>query len=85
MLNLQNLVITHHAREALEARPAPDLAETLTRPVVIEPHEGKRRFVGRLGLVAVVAGTDERPILVTILLRRRGAWTDEDAQRRAKE
>ena len=81
MLKVENLRITRHAVRAMAERgvEVEDLVGALRAPVVVEPHEGKRRFVGENGLVAVIAGPDERPVLVTVLLRRRDQWDDDDA------
>ena len=81
MLKVENLRITRHAVRAMAERgvEVEDLVGALRSPVVIEPHEGKRRFVGANGLVAVIAGPDEWPVLVTVLLRRREQWDDDDA------
>ena len=83
MLNLQNLRITRHAVRAMGERGVEieEVAEILKRPSIVEPHDGKRRFVGN-GLALVIAGPDEAPVLVTVLLRERRQWTDEDARRR---
>jgi len=83
MLNLSNLRITRHAVGVMGERgvEVEEIVEILRRPDVVEPHDGKRRFVGH-GLALVIAGDDERPVLVTVLLRRRDQWTNADARKR---
>lgn len=84
MLNLQHLTVAAHAFKAAAARGVEieEIVEILRRPEIVEPQDdGRRRFVGK-GLALVVAGTDDRPVLVTVLLRRRDQWTDEDARKR---
>lgn len=85
MLNLDNLVVTNHAAAKLREREVDTacLMRTLRYPRVVEPsRQGQRRFVGDRGLVAVVAGTEEEPVLVTILLREQTQWTSEQAAAR---
>lgn len=83
MLNLTNLVVTRHAIRVMAERGVEieEVVEILRFPSVVEPHDGKRRFVGN-GLALVIAGDDEEPVLVTVLLRERRQWTNEDARRR---
>lgn len=83
MLNLANLKISAHGWAAMEKRDVSpeEVVAILRRPEVVETHEGKRRFVGE-GLALVVAGTDDRPVLVTVLLRERRQWTSADARNR---
>ena len=84
MLNFHNLRISRHAVTQMAERlvEIEDLADVLQHPAIVEPHDGKRRFVGRSGLVAVVAGDDENPVVVTVLLRGADPWDDDEARRR---
>lgn len=88
MLNLDGLVITNHAATKLRERKVDTahLMRTLRFPRVVEPsRQGQRRFVGDHGLVAVVSGTEEEPVLVTVLLREQNRWTSEQAAARFAE
>lgn len=84
-LDLENLRVTSHAAAKLRERAVPTAAlmRTLRHPCVVEPsRRGQRRFVGDHGLVAVVAGGDAEPVLVTVLLRESTRWTSEQAATR---
>ena len=83
MLNFRRLKFTQHAVRAMGERgvEVEEIAEILRRPEIVEPHAGKRRFIGH-GLAIVVAGPDSNPVVVTVLLRRGGQWTNEDARKR---
>jgi hypothetical protein len=72
--------ISRHALRAMTDRgvEVEDLVEALLRPEVVEPHEGRLRFV-RDGVAFVVA---PGPVLVTVLLRERRQWTNSDARSR---
>lgn len=85
MLDLEQLIITTHAACKLRERQVDTalLMRTLRYPNVVEPsRKGHRRFVGERGLVAVIAGPDEEPVLVTVLLRDQQQWTSEQAAAR---
>lgn len=76
--------LTRHAREVMAARGVTfdEIAEVLARPEIVEPHQGKRRFV-RDGVVVVVAeGHRGEKVVVTVLFRRSEQWTSEDMRRR---
>lgn len=79
--DVDSLRFTKHARAKMIERGVTyeEIVEVLTRPHVTEPHEGAVRYV-RGDLVAVVAA--DAPVLITVLLRRQGRWTSEDARRR---
>lgn len=83
MIDVRRLVYTRHAQAAMAARGVtPDDVElAITDPHVTEPNGDARRYV-RGDLVAVVAGTNFRPVLVTVLLRARHQWTSEEMRRR---
>lgn len=84
-LDLDKLAVTTHAAAKLRERRVPTavLMRALRSPRVVEPsRDGQRRFVGDYGLVAVVAGEDDRPVLVTVLLRDRAKWTSDQAAAR---
>jgi hypothetical protein len=71
---------SRHALAHMEARGVTwaEVVETCQRPHVVEPHQGRRRFV-RDGLAVVVA---EDGTVVTVLLRASAQWTDGDARAR---
>lgn len=84
-LDLSRLTISKHAREVIKDRDVDTalVMKTLHKPHVVEPHQGRRRFVGDNGLVCVVGGTDHEPTLVTILIRdhgEAGRWDNSHAQ-----
>ncbi|MGX4690750.1 DUF4258 domain-containing protein [Streptomyces sp. JNUCC 63] len=77
---LLTLRITPHFLDVIARRdisPA-EVADCLRRPDIVEPHDGRRRFVR--GRIAVVVAADGA--LVTALLRDRAHWTDADARNR---
>jgi len=80
---LSTLKVTAHARLAMRERDVrpEEVIAVLRDPQVVEPHEGRERYV-RNGLVAVIVWEGERPVLVTVLLRKRETWTNADARRR---
>lgn len=80
---LQKLRITRHAWKAMADRDVTpeEVVEILRRPSVVEPHQGRERYVGRK-LVLVVAWEAGAPVLVTVLLRRGEQWTNSDAASR---
>lgn len=85
MLDLDRLAVTNHAARKLRERNVDTacLMRTLRHPRVVEPsREGQRRFVGDRGFVAVVAGPDSEPVLVTVLLRDQHQWTSAEAAAR---
>lgn len=77
------LRFTGHALKAMRSRhvEVEDVVEALLRPEVVEPHASRVRFV-REGVAYVVAEEQGRPILITVLLRRRDEWTNADARGR---
>lgn len=72
---------TPHFLAAMRARDidAAEVADCLRRPDIIEPHEGRRRYV-KNGLVVVVAHDGA---LVTALLRSRETWDNAAVRARA--
>lgn len=80
---LAKLKLTGHARKAMLERGVSiaDLAGVLSRPEIVEPHEGRRRFV-KGDLVAVIADDATGPVLVTVLWRRPDRWTSGEMRRR---
>lgn len=80
---LAKLTLTAHARRAMKERGVSikDLAEVLTKPEIVEPHQGRRRFV-KGELVAVIADDETGPVLITVLWRRPDRWTSKDMSRR---
>jgi hypothetical protein len=82
-MDVTNLKISAHGWRAMAARDVSpeEVVEILRRPEVVEPHDGRRRFVGK-GLAVVVAGDDLSPVVVTVLLRERRQWTSADARAR---
>lgn len=84
MLNFWNLKFSAHAVTAMAERDVEveTIAAILVRPDIVEAQPGhRRRFVGQ-GLAIVVAGDDENPVVVTVLLRREEQWTDQDVRDR---
>jgi hypothetical protein len=72
--------LSAHALDAMARRgvEVEDLVDALLRPEVVEPNDGRVRFV-RDGMAYVVA---PGPVLVTVLLRERRQWSDGDALER---
>lgn len=69
-----------HALEVMEARNvSPEaVGAAIREPDVVEPHQGRRRFVK--GDLVVVVGPDG--VIVTVLLRDRAEWTAKDCRAR---
>lgn len=73
---ISRLKVTKHARVTMrdrDVRPEEVLA-VLQSPQVVEQHQGRERYV-RGDLVAVIAWEGDRPVLVTVLWRKRDQWT----------
>lgn len=79
---LRRVRFTHHALTVMKRRDISpeEVANALADPQIVEPHQGKRRFV-RDGLAVVVAPD---LAIVTILLRSSVQWTDADARARRR-
>lgn len=86
---LARLVFTTHALRAMAAREVEveDVVDAILRPDVVEPHEGRVRYVkdGIAYVVAPLDGKRDRPVLVTVLLRTGRQWTDADARTRRRK
>lgn len=82
---LQGLRLSGHARDAMRRRDVwpEEVARVLVAPdVVTADGAGRRRYVAG-DLAVVVADEDSGPLVVTVLLRSRSRWTDEDCRRRS--
>lgn len=77
------LRLTNHAREVMKRRNISwdELVEVIERPDIIEPHQGKKRYV-KGKLCVVVAPSLHGKVIVTILLRDQNQWSDEDVRKR---
>ncbi|WP_181804615.1 DUF4258 domain-containing protein [Streptomyces shenzhenensis] len=77
--------VTSRAWDAMKRRDvAPeDLADVLRAPDVAESHNGRTRFVRGPLAVVVAVDPDGAPVVVTVLLRSRAQWGDDDTIRRA--
>lgn len=78
----ENLRLSRHAIEQMAARrvDVEDLACVFTHPVGTEPHDGRTRWVGRNGVVAVVAPDG---VIVSVIWRRAERWTSAQMAARA--
>lgn len=79
-----SLILTEHARQVMKRRAITfeTIVSIVRDPSIIEPHDGKKRYV-RDDLCVVIA-TDKRgfKVVVTILLRVQDQWTDADVRSR---
>lgn len=89
LATVRNLKISEHAATAMELRGVSyaELAAGLMQPEEIYPTRDDHGFVSN-GLVFIVAGTNARAKLVTVLLEtdsgRNEGWTDNDVWDRPK-
>ncbi len=75
--------LPEHARDVMKRRQVSfeQLVEIISNPDIIEPHQGKRRYV-KDNLCVVVASSLHGKVVITILLRKNDSWTDNDARNR---
>lgn len=79
--------LTAHAQRVMCERGVSfsEVEKAVSRPQIVEPHEGRRRFI-RGDLVVVVAD-DRRPggsdlFVVTVLWRKLDRWTSDQMKAR---
>jgi len=77
------LYLSNHAREVMKRRQITwdEVVATVERPDIIEPHQGKKRYV-KGTLCVVIAPSLHGNVVVTILLREQKQWSDEDVRNR---
>lgn len=79
-----SLILSDHARDVMKRRSITfeTVVDTVKNATIIEPHKGRHRHIK--GDLCVVVAKDQRgfKVVVTILLRNQGQWTDADVRNR---
>lgn len=84
VIEFSSLTLSGHAKQKMRDRDidVDELAACLRSPQIVAPSDGRLRLI-RDDLCAVVAlDHDGAAVVVALLLRQLGQWTDEDMRNR---